>query len=267
MKLPTQLQSKKVMIPTVIVAILVVAAAIIVPLTIAHNNAVKQSKQQAVNAASAYIPAAHKYLKTAAGYLDYVNASGHNDIQNFAELDKLETLQKSAPHLKAVTGAGAELPSYQKAKKYAAKVDGLIKQIDAGNVLVEAFRPYDFAYMSLNDVQNDISAGKLTTGDPVTSLKNVIVKPLTAAQAKFKKIKVTADYKKFAADLQKTFDDYIGSGNQLITMYQTGNVHSVNFNFIPQLDKDYDDLQAKAKPINADFKAEAKQTHALLKQP
>lgn len=257
-----QLNRKKIWIPLVV---LVVVAAAVVGLVFKHS-ADNHSRAKARTAAAAYEKAAHTYLAAAASDLTAIGSPKTNAVQATAGLEGLEKLQKSVPHLVRVDGAGAKLPAYQKAAAYQAKVQKVTAAIQANDAADEIYLPYEQTYAALVAVQNDINAGKLSEGDPATAVANVIVTPLVAAQAKFQKAATPSKYAAMAGHITALLNDYIDAGNTLETMYKTGNLHSVNFNFLPQLNVAFSDFQTAAAPLNAQALQAAAQAQALAKQ-
>jgi len=245
-----------------VVAVIIIVVAV-VALLVSHNDTV--SRQQAQTAAAAYTKAAHNYL-TALNKQMTVAGSAKDDKKIYAALDSIKKQQASRPNLQTVKGPGAQLPVYTTAAVYQQKVDKLDASISAYIKAANDFRAIDYAYISLNGVQQDLDDGKLGSSDPVTSLQNIIVNPLTAAQADFQKAAVPAQYNKIASDITAAFKDYIDAGNTLITMYQTGNMHSVNFNFVPQLDVIYDETKPVYNQLNNTQSTLSSQLGALLKQ-
>lgn len=258
-----RLKSRWAIIAGIFAVLVIVAVAITVPLLVSHNNAV--SRKKAASAAQAYDKAASKYVQSLSKQMDTVN-NANNDKEIFNVLGDVKKEQASRPELAVVQGAGAQLPAYKTAEAYQKKLEDFNKSLNTYLNAALEFKPFDYAYISLNDVQNDISAGKLTTGDPVTSIKTVIINPLTSAQSEFQKVTVPAKYKQLAADLNAAFKDYINSGNTLVAMYEANTLHNVDFNFVPELDKLYDEEKPVYKTLNDQSAALVKNLDALLTQ-
>lgn len=255
--------TRKIWIPLAVLAVVVAA----IVLVVLKHNADNNSRAQAKTAAAAYKKAAHAYLTAAADDLTTIGSPQTNAAQAAAGLAQLEKLQKSVPQLARVGGPGARLPAYQAAAAYQAKVRKVSAAIDASNKADDTYLPYEQAYAAMLAVQNDISAGKLSAGDPAAAVTATIITPLTKAQAAFAKAAEPAAYATMAKDITATLNDYLTAGNTLVTMYQSGNLRSVDFNFVPQLNAVYSEIEAAAAPLNTQALQAATQAQALAKHP
>lgn len=233
-----RLLSQKKLVAGSVAVVIIVILAIAVGLHIKANH----SRTAARRAVATYNSAAHKYLSDVATQLAVLGDFNNSIDKTVSAEQQLKKLEANKPQLQIVKGAGAKLAEYEQAGAEQAKISALSRSIDKANASYQPYLAIISAYNSLDDVQTNISNGKLSSSDQSKAIKDVIITPLTAARSDFQKVRQPTSYQTIAQSLNGLFDDYINAGNSLLAAIENGSTSSQSYSFSGQLYALYDPI-------------------------